>query len=173
MICPGTSITTPADAACGASETVHVPAPSPASSAVSSSEERWAPAETSIRENESDCGSVKSFGSSAFFITHGFKENAERAEADLIGGQGQLSDLSKIFYLEVIDATFSIDGVLGAFAFTLSGIATTRGAVRPDGQAAAIAARQQQRIASDGVGGRHHCHRGDRNRGTTGPSGRV
>ena len=30
------------------------------------------------------------------------------------------SDLSKIFYLEVIDATFSIVGVLGAFAFTLS-----------------------------------------------------
>jgi hypothetical protein len=28
--------------------------------------------------------------------------------------------LSKILYLEVIDATFSIDGVLGAFAFTLS-----------------------------------------------------
>lgn len=31
-----------------------------------------------------------------------------------------LSDVSKLFYLEVIDATFSIDGVLGAFAFTLS-----------------------------------------------------
>ena len=59
-----------------------------------------------------------------------------------------------------------------AFAFTLSGIATTRGAVRPDGQAAAIAA-QQQRIAGDGVTSRHHCHRGDRNRGTTSPSGRV
>ena len=27
---------------------------------------------------------------------------------------------SKIFYLMVIDATFSLDGVLGAFAFTLS-----------------------------------------------------
>ena len=34
--------------------------------------------------------------------------------------QSGRSDLSKIFYLEVIDATFSIDGVLGAFAFTLS-----------------------------------------------------
>jgi hypothetical protein len=34
--------------------------------------------------------------------------------------KGHLSDVSKIFYLEVIDATFSIDGVLGAFAFTLS-----------------------------------------------------
>ena len=59
-----------------------------------------------------------------------------------------------------------------AFALTLSGIATTRGAVRPDGQAAAIAA-QQQRIASDGTTGRHHCHRGDRSRSGTSPSGRV
>ncbi len=57
-------------------------------------------------------------GSTAFFITHGFKENAARSEAELV--KGGLSDVSKIFYLEVIDATFSIDGVLGAFAFTLS-----------------------------------------------------
>ena len=35
-------------------------------------------------------------------------------------GKSALSDVSKIFYLEVIDATFSIDGVIGAFAFTLS-----------------------------------------------------
>ncbi len=59
-------------------------------------------------------------GSTAFFITHGFKENAARAEQQMLEGRGHLSDLSKIFYLEVIDATFSIDGVLGAFAFTLS-----------------------------------------------------
>ncbi|MBI2600997.1 DUF475 domain-containing protein [Candidatus Daviesbacteria bacterium] len=57
-------------------------------------------------------------GSTAFFITHGFKQNAEQAEKKLI--KANLSDWSKIFYLEVIDATFSIDGVLGAFAFTLS-----------------------------------------------------
>ncbi|MDD4271529.1 MAG: DUF475 domain-containing protein [Patescibacteria group bacterium] len=57
-------------------------------------------------------------GSTAFFITHGFKQNAEQREKDLTNKN--LSDLSKIFYLEVIDATFSIDGVLGAFAFTLS-----------------------------------------------------
>ena len=57
-------------------------------------------------------------GSTAFFITHGFKQNAENAEKDLM--KKNLSDTSKIFYLEVIDATFSIDGVLGAFAFTLS-----------------------------------------------------
>lgn len=57
-------------------------------------------------------------GSTAFFITHGFKQNAEQSEKQLM--QKGLSDISKIFYLEVIDATFSIDGVLGAFAFTLS-----------------------------------------------------
>lgn len=57
-------------------------------------------------------------GSTAFFITHGFKENAEKSEKELM--KEGLSDWSKIFYLEVIDATFSIDSVLGAFAFTLS-----------------------------------------------------
>lgn len=59
-------------------------------------------------------------GSTAFFITHGFKENAARAEEQLLSGSSAKSDISKILYLEVIDATFSIDGVLGAFAFTLS-----------------------------------------------------
>ncbi len=62
-------------------------------------------------------GSV--IGSTAFFITHGFKQNAELAEKKL-ASSGNLSDISKILYLEVIDATFSIDGVLGAFAFTMS-----------------------------------------------------
>lgn len=57
-------------------------------------------------------------GSTAFFITHGFKENAAKAEKELF--KEGLSDISKLFYLEVIDATFSIDGVLGAFAFTLA-----------------------------------------------------
>jgi uncharacterized protein len=59
-------------------------------------------------------------GSTAFFITHGFKQNAEQREQQMISGKGNLTDLSKILYLEVIDATFSIDGVLGAFAFTFS-----------------------------------------------------
>jgi hypothetical protein len=59
-------------------------------------------------------------GSTAFFITHGFKQNAEEAEKELLSGSSTKSDISKILYLEVIDATFSIDGVLGAFAFTLS-----------------------------------------------------
>jgi len=57
-------------------------------------------------------------GSTAFFIVHGFRQNAEEQERKMMGGG--LTDLSKLFYLEVIDATFSIDGVLGAFAFTLS-----------------------------------------------------
>ena len=57
-------------------------------------------------------------GSTTFFITHGFKENAAAKEKELM--TSGLSDVSKIFYLEVIDTTFSIDGVLGAFAFTLS-----------------------------------------------------
>lgn len=59
-------------------------------------------------------------GSTAFFITHGFKENAERGEKILLSTDNKMSDVSKILYLEIIDMTFSIDGVLGAFAFTLS-----------------------------------------------------
>lgn len=58
-------------------------------------------------------------GSTAFFITHGFKQNAEKMEHEMLHGSS-MSDWSKLLYLEVIDATFSIDGVLGAFAFTLS-----------------------------------------------------
>ncbi len=57
-------------------------------------------------------------GSSIFFITHGFKENAAAKEKQMIEGSAKMSDVSKILYLEVIDASFSIDGVLGAFAFT-------------------------------------------------------
>lgn len=57
-------------------------------------------------------------GSTAFFITSGFKKNAEEKEHQLT--HQHLSDISKIMYLEVIDSTFSIDGVLGAFAFTIS-----------------------------------------------------
>lgn len=57
-------------------------------------------------------------GSTAFFIVHGFRQNAQEQERKMIGST--MSDWSKIFYLEVIDATFSIDGVIGAFAFTMS-----------------------------------------------------
>ncbi len=57
-------------------------------------------------------------GSTAFFIVHGFRQNAERAEQKML--RTDMTDLSKVFYLEVIDATFSIDGVVGAFAFTMA-----------------------------------------------------
>lgn len=57
-------------------------------------------------------------GSSIFFIVHGFKTNAEQAELSL--RKDNSSDMSKIVYLQMIDTAFSIDGVLGAFAFTLS-----------------------------------------------------
>lgn len=59
-------------------------------------------------------------GSSAFFITHGFKRYAEEQESRLLSGESHMSDIGKILYLEVIDLTFSIDGVVGAFAFTLA-----------------------------------------------------
>jgi hypothetical protein len=59
-------------------------------------------------------------GSTAFFITHGFKRYAETQEERLLHAQTSMSDIAKIIYLEVIDSTFSIDGVVGAFAFTLS-----------------------------------------------------
>lgn len=57
-------------------------------------------------------------GSTAFFIIHGFRSFAEEQEAKLL--TGGMSDVSKIAYLEVLDASFSIDGVIGAFAFTFA-----------------------------------------------------
>lgn len=58
-------------------------------------------------------------GTTAFFLTDGFKQNAEKKEEELIHSSS-ISAWSKILYLEVLDASFSIDGVIGAFAFTLS-----------------------------------------------------
>jgi len=58
-------------------------------------------------------------GSTIFFITHGFKQYAELQESNLIN-KSSLSDISKVMYLEVIDTSFSIDGVIGAFAFTFA-----------------------------------------------------
>lgn len=57
-------------------------------------------------------------GSTAFFIIHGFRQYAESQEKKLLSGG--MSDVSKIAYLEVLDASFSIDGVVGAFAFTFA-----------------------------------------------------
>lgn len=59
-------------------------------------------------------------GSSIFFIVHGFREYAHQFERQMLGAKNHLSNVSKLMYLEVLDASFSIDGVVGAFAFTLS-----------------------------------------------------
>ena len=58
-------------------------------------------------------------GSTAFFVVYGFREQAEKGEKMLTANDPGFSDISKLIYLEVLDATFSIDGVVGAFAFTL------------------------------------------------------
>jgi hypothetical protein len=58
-------------------------------------------------------------GVSAFFITDGFKKNAEEQEKKMLKSTS-MSAWSKIMYLEVLDASFSLDGVIGAFAFTMS-----------------------------------------------------
>lgn len=61
-----------------------------------------------------------SVGSTAFFITDGFKRNAETQEKKLLSGHSGLSAWSTLLYLEFLDTSFSIDGVIGAFAFTTS-----------------------------------------------------
>lgn len=59
-------------------------------------------------------------GSATFFILYGLKETAEANERNMVAGASNLSDFSKFVYLEVLDATFSFDGVIGAFAFTIN-----------------------------------------------------
>jgi hypothetical protein len=59
-----------------------------------------------------------SIGATAFFITDGFKKNASAEETKLLNPN--FGAISKILFLEILDASFSIDGVIGAFAFTLS-----------------------------------------------------
>jgi uncharacterized protein len=60
-------------------------------------------------------------GSAVFFLLYGLKETAESAEQNLHSPQSaNLSDMSKFIYLEVLDASFSFDGVIGAFAFTIN-----------------------------------------------------
>jgi uncharacterized protein len=59
-------------------------------------------------------------GSATFFIVYGLRETAEKNEAHMVAGGNALSDLSKFVYLEVLDATFSFDGVVGAFAFSIN-----------------------------------------------------
>jgi hypothetical protein len=59
-------------------------------------------------------------GTLAFFLTNALKGQAEAKEGTMIKSatKSPSSDLRKLLYLELIDATFSVDGVLGAFAFT-------------------------------------------------------
>ena len=59
-------------------------------------------------------------GNALFFILYGFREQAQKQEKTLLSGDTRLSDFSKLMYLEVLDASFSLDGVIGAFAFTTS-----------------------------------------------------
>ncbi len=59
-------------------------------------------------------------GSATFFILYGLKETAEANERNMVAGTSGMSDFSKFAYLEVLDTTFSFDGVIGAFAFTIN-----------------------------------------------------
>ena len=58
-------------------------------------------------------------GNAVFFIMYGFREQAEK-QKEKLKGPSQMRDFSKLMYLEVLDASFSFDGVMGAFAFTTS-----------------------------------------------------
>jgi len=50
-------------------------------------------------------GSV--LGSTAFFIVHGFRQYAKEQEKRLLEKQkNNMSDISKVAYLEVLDASF-------------------------------------------------------------------
>ncbi len=71
-------------------------------------------------ENPMHLALAATIGFSVFFITQGFKENAEVIEGRMIesGEHSSMSDWAKVFFLEVLDLAFSIDGVVGAFAFT-------------------------------------------------------
>jgi hypothetical protein len=67
-------------------------------------------------------------------------------------------------------------GFVAAFVLSLSGIASTRGTVRPETQAAVVAAAQRHSNASDAgttTPRRGHCRHGDRQRGGATSSGRV
>lgn len=55
-------------------------------------------------------------GSATFFLLYGLRQTAESGE----GANPEKSDYSKFVYLEVLDAAFSFDGVVGSFAFTIN-----------------------------------------------------
>jgi hypothetical protein len=54
-------------------------------------------------------------GNAVFFILFGFRQMAEQQEREIEKGT---SDIAKLLFLEVLDLSFSIDGIFGAFAFT-------------------------------------------------------
>jgi len=55
---------------------------------------------------------------SPLFLLFMDSANAEEAEKKMLHSS-DMSDVSKVFYLEVLDATFSMTSI-GAFAFTMS-----------------------------------------------------
>jgi uncharacterized protein len=57
-------------------------------------------------------------GAFVFFISDGFRESAGKSTKTFMSRHA--SDFGKILYLELLDASFSVDSVLGAFAFTMS-----------------------------------------------------
>jgi len=71
-------------------------------------------------EKGTHAGFRRGGGSTAFFITHGFKRYAESQEDRLLHDQTSMSDIAKILYLEVIDSTLFDRRGGGGFAFTLS-----------------------------------------------------
>jgi hypothetical protein len=60
-------------------------------------------------------------GSTVFFVLHGLRSRFhEHRKSIAFGKHKSLSDSNKLVYLELMDSVFSIDSVLGAFAFTFS-----------------------------------------------------
>jgi hypothetical protein len=58
------------------------------------------------------------FGLLVFLGVSALKKHAEKTEKKLLNPA--VGAWSKIIYLEILDASFSVDGVIGAFAFTMS-----------------------------------------------------
>ncbi|MDO5844680.1 MAG: DUF475 domain-containing protein [Methanocorpusculum sp.] len=74
-------------------------------------------------------GIAAAAGAMVYFIMMGFRLFADKKSAELehaahdeekSAKAHHHSDISKLLLLEVIDASFSVDGVVGAFAFTMS-----------------------------------------------------
>jgi len=60
-------------------------------------------------------------GFTVFFVLHGLKSQFNLHKSSIVSGEKKnISDFKKLTYLEIIDSVFSIDSVLGAFAFTFS-----------------------------------------------------